>query len=230
MKDFKGQRIVGEVYRGEDFTGADFSGAELINVVFRNCDFRGADFSGLKLEDTSFEKCSFDVIETGGFWSTVELAQFYKANIRIKYNIHRTDNIVLLIYNNCYESYTILSWDIFCPVDTTGQELIVYKKIHVDADFVCYGNAVAKLRIPTDADRIVYKGDKCRSSCAQVLEIKDSLGNSYDIGCSAYYPVTQEYVVGGMIYANSFDSNPLTVCSNGIHFFLTEQEEWNYFG
>lgn len=230
MKDFRGAKLTGVTYIGEDFSGADFSGAELVNVVFCKCNFRGADFSGLRLENTCFEKCLFDVVEEGGFWSTVELAQFYKANIRIKYNTPRTDNIMNLIYNNCYENYTILSSDIFCPVDTVGQELIVYKKIHVDANFIIYGNAVAKLRIPADAERIIYKGDKCRASCAQVLEIKDGLENSYDIGCSAFYPIVQEYKVGSMIYADSFDSNPLTVCSSGIHFFLTEEEAWDYRG
>lgn len=221
MKDFKGKRIVGVVYRNEDFSGADFSGAELVNVVFRKCDFRGADFSGLQLEDVAFEECLFDVIVVDDFWSTVELAQFYKANIRTLYETVR---------NKFGKYYTVLPQNISCPVDTSGQELIVYKKIHVDADFVCYGNAVAKLRIPADAERITYKGDKCRASYAQVLEIKDGLGNSYDIGCSAFYPITQEYVVDHMIYANSFDSNPLTVCSNGIHFFLTEEEAWEYTG
>ncbi len=116
-------------------------------------------------------------------------------------------------------------------MDTDGENLICYKKIHVDKYYcIGYGNAVAKLEIPAYADRVVYKGDKCRASCAQVLEIKDKQGNTYDVGCSAFYPSEKEYRVGHMVYARKFDDNPFNVCSGGIHFFLTEEEAWRYKG
>ena len=224
MKSFKGQRIIGKVYIDEDFSGADFSGAELVNVTFRKCDFRGADFSGLKLERTKFEDCLFDTIEIGNFWSIITLAEFYRAGIRAEYRTPHEGGYYL-------KYFTVLPRGISCPMDTDGENLVCYKKIHVDKDYcVAFGNAVAKLEIPTYADRVVYKGDKCRASCAKVLEIKDKQGNSYDVGCSAFYPCEEEYRVGHMVYPSSFDDNPFEVCSRGIHFFLTEEEAWGYIG
>lgn len=224
MESFKGQRIIGKVYIGKDFSGADFSGAELVNAIFRKCDFRGADFTGLKLENTRFENCLFDIIDVSDFWNIIMLAEFYRAGIRAEYRTPHEGGYYL-------KYFTVLPRGISCPIDTDGENLVCYKKIHVDKDYcMAYPNAVAKLEIPAYADRVVYKGDKCRASCARVLEIKDKQGNTYDVGCSAFYPDEKEYIVGHMIYASNFDDNPFEICSGGIHFFLTEEEAWRYTG
>lgn len=224
MESFKGQRIIGKVYIGKDFSGADFSGAELVNVTFRKCDFRSADFSGLKLENTRFENCLFDIVDMRDFWNIIMLAEFYRVGIRVEYATPYGTNF----YFKCF---TVLPEDIFCPMDTDGENLVCYKKIHVDKGYsIYYANAVAKLEIPAYADRVVYKGDKCRASCARVLEIKDKQGKTYDVGCSAFYLNQKEYKVGHMVYADSFDDNPFEICSGGIHFFLTEEEAWEYIG
>ena len=223
MKNYRDQRIISRIYIDEDFSGANFSGAELINMTFRICDFRGADFSGLKLEGVTFEDCLFDFIETDNFLHhNIKLIQFDRAGIRVKW--------VEYMGNYKIKCFTIFSKDISYPIDTDGENLICYKKIHVEKDFsIAYGNAVAKLEIPAYADRMVYKGDKCRASCARVLEIKDKQGNNYDVGCSAFYPCEEEYRVDHMVYASNFDDS-LEVCSGGIHFFLTEEEAWEYIG
>ena len=61
------------------------------------------------------------------------------------------------------------------------------------------------------------------------MDIYDENDIHYDGGSSMYYPkVRCEYSPKHMVYADSFDDNPFEVCSNGIHFFLTEEEAWEY--
>lgn len=223
MESFKGQRIVGKVYKNKDFSGADFSGAELVNVTFRKCDFRGADFRGLKLEGTKFEDCLFDIIDLGKFWNIILLAEFYRAGIRAEY-------VTQYGTNSYFKYFTVFHEDIFCPMDTDGENLICYKKIHVKKGYsLCYSNAVAKLEIPAYADRVVYKGDKCRASCAQVLDIYDLQGEHYSSAYSIYYTSGGFiYKVGHTVYSDLFNDDPMEVCTHGIHFFLTEYEAWEY--
>jgi len=37
------------------------------------------------------------------------------------------------------------------------------------------------------------------------------------------------YVVGSMVYADSLDTNNEKVCTNGIHFFKTDEQALEYF-
>ncbi len=109
MESFKGQRIIGKVYKNKDFSGADFSGAELVNVTFRKCDFRGADFRGLKLEGTKFEDCLFDIIDPSNFWVLYHwlsfIGQVSVPNIRIHIRITLS---ILLYFLKTYSVLWIL--------------------------------------------------------------------------------------------------------------------------
>lgn len=226
-KSFKDARVRnamfygGAVYGWLDMRNTDFSGADMVNVVFNYCDLRGVNFDGAKFINVLFCRCMFDEVYISGKHGSVELAPFCKNGIRVDYS-------ELVMNSELY--YTFNSGDMSYPVETDGEELYGYKKVCVGelvSDLHC---AIAKLRIPAYADRIVYKNDKCRASCAQVVDIYNCDGH-HDTGESMLYSRKNcEYRVGHMVYADSFDDNPFEVCSNGIHFFLTEDEARCYRG
>lgn len=201
-----------------DLSGVDFTGAELENVKFRYCDLRGAKFDNTKFVNVEFYKCAFDtVIASDG----LNIVQFYKNGIRVYWC---WDYVANYGYVGTFDSD-----DMYYPIETDGEELTGYKKVLVGDSVSDIHYAIAKLRIPAYADRIVYKDDKCRASCAQVVDIYDENDIHYDCGRSMYYPtVACEYRPRHMVYADSFDDNPFEVCSHGIHFFLTEEEAWDY--
>lgn len=201
-----------------DLSGVDFTGAELEDVHFRYCDLRGAKFDNTKFVNVDFYRCAFDIVMAP---DGLNIAQFYKDGIRV---------YGCLTYIIKYGHVgTFNSADMYYPIETDGEELTGYKKVMVGDLVSDIHYAIAKLRIPAYADRIVYEDDKCRASCAQVVDIYDENDIHYDGGSSMYYPTVKcEYRPKHMVYSDSFDDNPFEVCSHGIHFFLTEQEAWDY--
>lgn len=207
--------ITKNLFKFLDMRNTDFTGAELNNVNFNYCDLRGAKFDGAKFNNVTFYYCLFDVVKTKDF---LEIAQFFKDGIRT--------NWYYMLREEGYAG-SFCSEDMSYPVETDGEELTGYKKV-----WLKYGRyGIAKLRIPVYADRIVYRNDKCRASCAQVVDIYDESGRQYDVGTSMSFGKGDfKYNLGHMVYADGFDDDPFEVCSHGIHFFLTEQEAWDYFG
>ena len=206
--------MIQNIFRFLDMRNADFTGAELNNVNFNYCDLRGAKFDGAKFSNVTFYYCLFDVVKTQ---HSMEIAQFFKDGIRV-------DWYCMLKNEGWVGSFH--SEDMSYPVETDGEELTGYKKVWIE-----YGRyGIAKLRIPVYAERIVYRNDKCRASCAQVVDIYDENGEKCAVGTSMSFGKGDfKYNSGHMVYADSFDDDPFEVCSHGIHFFLTEQEAWNYF-
>ena len=198
-----------------DMQGVDFSGAQLSNVFFKYCDLRGANFIGAKLSNVRFVNCMFDYDSR---YFGADIIPFRRAEIRAEYMpSYLEDNAKL-----CY----IL--DIYSPVDTDGKELIAYKKVYVfNGEGYVRVPVIAKLRIPFYAKRITYEHGKCRAECAEVLDLVDYNGNHYSTALSKYSNFLT-YRVGHMVYADSFDEDPITVCTHGIHFFLREDEAWEY--
>lgn len=84
------------------------------------------------------------------------------------------------------------------------------------------------LEIPADAKRCSATSNKCRCDKAKVLGIVDLRTNdALDRITNMNYHET-EYVVGEMVYPDSFDENRWNECSNGIHFFINKQEAIDY--
>ena len=98
--------------------------------------------------------------------------------------------------------------------------MIVYKALS--------GGQIAKLEIPAEAKRTAcLVSRKCRAEFARVLQIwgvdKEESKEGFD-----KHSRSLRYIVGELIYPDSYDNDPLVDCSHGIHFFLTreEAEEW----
>jgi hypothetical protein len=89
--------------------------------------------------------------------------------------------------------------------------LIGYKKL--------IGGTVAKLRIPAAAPRVnAYGSRKCRAAYVTVIS---GTGVSRHDGVTKYAPKLK-------VVADKFNPDPRVECSDGIHFFITEQEAKDY--
>ena len=104
-----------------------------------------------------------------------------------------------------------------CPSDGA---FIGWKKVH---------NHLIMLEIPNDAKRCSANSQKCRCDKARVLRITNLKTNEAisEIENMSYYPAVT-YVVGKMVYPDSFDENRWNECSHGIHFFINKQDAINY--
>lgn len=85
------------------------------------------------------------------------------------------------------------------------------------------------LEIPEDARRCSCTSYKCRCDKAKVLGITDLETNESvpEITNTSYSP-SVTYVVGEMVYPDSFDENRWNECSHGIHFFINKQHAIDY--
>ena len=103
-----------------------------------------------------------------------------------------------------------------CPSDG---EFVGWKKVY---------NKLIKLLIPSDARRSSATSNKCRCDKAKVLEITDLDGSNPIASLTSHKYAETQYVVGEMVYPDSFDENRWNECSHGIHFFINKQEAINY--
>ena len=103
-----------------------------------------------------------------------------------------------------------------CPSDG---EFVGWKKVY---------NKLIKLLIPSDARRSSAISNKCRCDKAKVLEITDLDGSNPIASLTSHQYAETQYVVGEMVYPDSFDENRWDECSHGIHFFINKQEAINY--
>jgi hypothetical protein len=84
------------------------------------------------------------------------------------------------------------------------------------------------LEIPADAKRSSATTNKCRCDKAFVVSITNiKNGESIDKIDNDEYAHT-EYVVGEMVYPDSWDGNRFNECSHGIHFFIDKQDAIDY--
>ena len=199
-----------------DLKGADFRGCDLSSVEFYSCDLQGADFTGADLEGCEFIDCFF------GDKSSIKTIMTRDNNIRAHVRCGSINDISSEGISHCYNI-----WDIRKPLDTTGQEFIGYKIVAAFEEEPVL--AIAKLLIPADSRRIVFKEEKCRCEKATVLDIYSiDKKNHYKAARSIMYDKTFLYDLGAEVCADSFDEDVSAVCSHGIHFFLTEEEAIEY--
>ena len=90
-------------------------------------------------------------------------------------------------------------------------------------------NHLIMLEIPEDAQRCSCVSNKCRCDKAKVLRITNlkTEESVSEIKNTSYSPYVT-YIVGEMVYPDSFDKNRWNECSHGIHFFINKQEAINY--
>lgn len=92
-----------------------------------------------------------------------------------------------------------------------------------------YTYVVITLEIPDDAITNINRSNiavkdtaKYRTNKAKVLKIEDQNGKEYDVAQSCYDHLF-EYEVNKMVEVSSYNMDLESVCSAGIHFFLTKE-------
>ena len=101
-----------------------------------------------------------------------------------------------------------------------------------EGDFIAWkkvGDAIIKLRIPSEAKRSSATTRKCRCEFAEVLELQNLDGTPYndDKVINNNY-VKTIYKVGEIVHSDSWDNDRWNECSHGIHFFITRDEAVRY--
>ena len=190
--------------------GANFMGCDLSSTEFCYCNLVNADFTGANLEGCEFIDCYFGD------------APVLKGVVNIRAHARKS----------CHYSedlYLCSIFDIKMPLETVGQELIVYKFLMARNSDEEFELAIAKLLVPAEAKRIVFKDSKCRCEKAKVLDIYSiDKTRHFAYGFSCMYDRHFKYTVGEEVCADSFDEDAKLVCAHGIHFFLTEEEAIEY--
>lgn len=190
-------------------------------VHFDGCDLRGARICYLDLGHCTFNNVKAEGLETIMCISRYE-NRIAKGNGVRKYTYSDTARGI-----NPYKEVYV------APKKVDG-DIIGYKVIRIQPHIIfqlppiATSYAIAKLRIPADAKRIIFDNDKCRAERAVVEDIRDFWRNDQIIFGRSIYDSTFNYVIGNEVVANGFEEDASIVCGKGLHFFLTEDEAREY--
>ena len=203
--DLSGADLSGAYLRGANLSGAYLSGANL-----RGADLRGADLSGAYLRGADLRGADLRGANlSGAYLSGAYLSGAYLSGADL-----RGANLSGAYLSGAKELPFV---PFACPSDGA---FIGWKK--VDGHLIM-------LEIPEDAQRCSCTSNKCRCDKAKVLGITNlkTEESVSEIKNTSYSPYVT-YVVGEMVYPDSFDENRWKECSHGIHFFINKQEAINY--
>ena len=202
--DLGGADLRGAYLRGADLGGADLGvaylrGADLGVAYLRSAYLRGADLGGADLRGADLGGADL----RGAYLRGADLGG---ADLGVAYlrgaDLRGAKNIPFI--------------PLSCPSDG---EFIGWKKV---------SNKLIRLLIPSDAKRSSSTSNKCRCDKAKVLEITDLDGSNPITSVINNNYIETQYVVGEMVFPDSFDENRWNECSHGIHFFINKQEAINY--
>ena len=178
---------------------ADLGGADLRGADLGGADLRGADLRGADLRGANLR----DADLRGAYLRDADLGGAYLGGAYLRDADLRGVKDIPFI-------------PLSCPSDG---EFIGWKKVY---------NKLVRLLIPSDAKRSSSTSNKCRCDKAKVLEITDLDGSNPITSVINNNYIKTQYVVGEMVFPDSFDENRWNECSHGIHFFINKQEAINY--
>ena len=182
---------------GANLCGADLRAANLRGANLCSANLCGADLRAVDLRDVDLSYA--DLSYTDLSYADLRGANLRDANLRDA------------------KLYDAKLYPFQIPQEGS---LIVYKKLK--------NESIAKLKVLEDSKRTASLiGRKCRAESVKVLEIRDSKGDTLDIGYSEY-SYTFIYKVGETVTEPNYDSDIRVDCTQGIHFFLTREEAENY--
>ena len=181
--------------------GISLREADLRCADLHGADLRGADLSYANLDDANLEDSYLSGADLTG--ANIEYCSFDGA---------------------CLDNTIMPDFPMACPETGSfiGYKKIVWTREYFDDDFI------VKLEIPEDAKRSSAFSNKCRCSKAKVLEIRNIRTDKTFVKVTNKNMHTCIYKVGEYVYPDSFDECRWHECSNGIHFFMTEDEALNY--
>ena len=225
------------------FRGCRFFNIEFVSNNMNNVQFEGCEFIECKFIDNRFGFVRFDGCDLSGrfegnsgectFWSCEKLSDLdILDNHRCAYTFRSipqcsTPNIV----NNCppkgngfiaFKRVVYYNPNKLVPISkpTEGGPVILSRR------------CVLELWIPPDAERIMCIGTKGRCDKALVKRAYTLSGTDLyflpDEKVVSVFDHDFQYHIGEWIEPDSFDDNPITECSHGIHFFMSFQEAADY--
>lgn len=224
---FVGQDLSGCNFENCDLHGADFRRAKFDKgVVFKDCDLFDANFNGAELEGTEFVNCIFRD-NPDKLFSRYIIEPFVANKLRYKINKHYDLSKRLIDRKLETTIYNVKARD-YPKEKFYGYKIVATAEI-TNGNTTTYKLGLATLYIDPKDGVLVYSGYKCRCAKAFVLGIKSEDDVYYNEGSSVYRSDSPLiYRVGNYVVADSFDDTWDVECSNGIHFFMTEQEAWDY--
>ena len=198
------------ILRGADLRGANLYGADLRDANLYDANLRDANLYDANLRDANLRGANL-------YGANLRGANLYGANL-YGANLYGANLRGANLYDANLCGAKNVSIPIACP--DTG-DFIGWKK--------CQCDAIVKLKIPDDAQRLSATGRKCRCDKAVVLEIQNLDGTLYDGTIVASNRDSDFlYEIGKTVEVNDFDTDRWKECSTGIHFFITRQEAVNY--
>lgn len=214
--------VIGTVFSDVKFTKASIRVSTFINCLFTRVTFDYCFLDRVSFVNCGFEDCSFCGVnaDPGVFDKSCE-----------------------------FEGGSPDTGKPYIPMACPDQgEFIGYKKAeaYIPGYLGVTGNVIVTLRIPASARRSSALGRKCRCEYAEVIDIEwadEYLKETAEPPAraqSSYYQhvyaargqrnkwVGLEYVLGSMVYPDSFDPDRWNECTKGIHFFINKQEAINF--
>ena len=188
------------VKEGVSLAYANLSGADLSGAGLRCADFRCADFRYADIHDIYLKGANLCNSYFRG--ANLSGANLEGADLR-NADLHSAKNVPENLPMACPKEGSFIAW----------------KKVK---------DKLVKLEIPEDAKRSSATSNKCRCDKAKILAITDLDGtNPINEVINLHFGKTI-YRVGEMVYPDKFDDNRWRECSNGIHFFMNEEDAINY--
>lgn len=203
--------LAGRDLRGANFSRANFEGANLRGSKLMGCNLSGANLHRVKLDgaDMSFaimRRCFAAYVAFKGVvlkGCDIEDGDFSGATFKDA------------TFGDDQESRLFCAKFNIVP----DGEIFGWKKLR--------DGRVAKLLIPTEAQRSSGFSRRCRAEFALVLGILDKDGLPHDEGISKRDP-NLKYLVGQTVRADGWDVDWKNECSPGINFFITREEAEAY--
>ena len=195
-----GANLYGANLNGANLNRANLDGASLDRANLDGASLYGANLNGANLNGASLNGANLDGANLDR--ANLDGASLGRANLDGA-SLDGASNIPFIPFA--------------CPSDGA---FIGWKKV---------GNCLVMLGIPEDARRCSCTSQKCRCDKAKVLGITNLDTNEAvsEIKNTSYSPAVT-YVVGEMVYPDSFDENRWNECSHGIHFFINKQNAIDY--
>lgn len=206
-----------------DLDSADLRGADLCRAYLRNADLRNADLRGAYLRGADLSAARLINADLEG----ADLRRAYLNNVcLVGADLKNTDTRGADLSRVCLNSANNAELVHARAVIVPEGEIIGWKKVEVvDGEGEYVGKAVAKLRIPADAERSNAFGRKCRASKAEVLDIEPLCEVPDDAVYRSLFATSFQYSVGATVRpTKTFDPDRKNECASGIHFFITRKE------
>ena len=183
-----------------NLTRANLDGANLTRANLDGANLFGANLFEANLDGANLTRANLTRANLDG--ANLTRANLFGANLDGA-NLDGATNIPFVPYA--------------CPSDGA---FIGWKKVD---------NCLVMLEIPEDARRCSCTSQKCRCDKAKVLGITnlDTNESVSEIKNTSYSPAVT-YVVGEMVYPDSFDEIRWNECSHGIHFFINKENAIDY--